>query len=152
MAMVTRKFMQSDLKGNVLVLAIHYDSDTPKDEARVSADITLVLRNEKRTRTVGKFDYSNSTLYVKRNSSKHLHLKTKSYGFNWTVINESAMFQVEKIYLVEDEGAANFLFPVSILKEFGTFLMFQQQGFELQKFLPVSLIEPFKITRNEPTV
>jgi hypothetical protein len=52
-------------------------------------------------------------------------------------------------WIIADIDGERYRFPKSTLKEFGTFLQFKNQGFELQRFLRFDLIKPFKQTTNQ---
>jgi hypothetical protein len=45
-----------------------------------------------------------------------------------------------KRVVVEVDGKENLSFPIDLLESKGKFLNFKQQGFELQKFLELSII------------
>lgn len=147
--MKTKTFCNEDQYGNKLYAELLFDDDSSQP---MSCQLKLVLANDsgltKRFRRIGNYDYSTKTLYVSRSIEKHLHYQSNSYGFNWNIVNEKTLFTVDKISLNEQETGAEYVFPVSLLKERGVFLHFKKQGFELQRFLNRKLIENYKI--NQP--
>jgi hypothetical protein len=42
-----------------------------------------------------------------------------------------------------------YIFPKKLISDSGIFLNFKQQGFELQKFLNVNLIESYKVHNDD---
>jgi len=133
-------FANEDSDNNILYLRVFYD----ENEVKVGATIHLKLQAENRQRMIGDYYFADSTIYLKRDSSNHFFKKTKSYGFNWNIINDDFL-QIKNIHLTIDE--TSYFFPKSILESKGHFMNFKQVGFELQKFLPFEFIQQFKITK-----
>jgi len=102
--------------------------------------ISLKLSSEKKDRILGLVNKSERTFQVNRIREKHLLKRNKSYGFNYYVIKNAKTF--DKIYLLDD--ISSWMIPVSFILENGSFLQFQQQGFELQIFLPLEKIQQFE--------
>ena len=73
---------------------------------------------------------------------------SKSYGFNWNIINDADL-GIKTIHLVVDKKD-KYIIPKTILETYGKFLNFKQQGFELQKFLPFDMIKNFKDEKFNP--
>jgi hypothetical protein len=133
----TEMYKNEDKQGNELYLRVFIDE---KNEPQ-NAIVHLKLKNGKYPRQLGNLIFSTKTFYCKRDSSKHFHYKTKGYGFNWTIL-EDATLAIEKIHLVVDE-TQHYVFDKSIIKNYGSFLNFKEQGFELQRFLPMAIIKKF---------
>lgn len=127
-------FVKEDNSGNKLYLRITYNS---KNEPS-SAVIHLKLKEENYSRMIGSYDFDTKTFYCKRNSQKHYHNKMKGYGFNWSVIDDEYL-DIKIIHLTIDEKEV-ITFDKQILNTYGKFLNFKQQGFELQKFLPMEVL------------
>ena len=102
--------------------------------------ISLKLSSEKKDRILGLVNKSERTFQVNRIREKHLLKRNNSYGFNYYVIKNAKTF--DKIYLIDD--ISSWMIPVSFILEHGSFLQFQQQGFELQIFIPLDKIEQFE--------
>lgn len=136
--------MNEDKHGNRLYMRVFFDANKePKN-----AIIHLKLKDGNYPRQIGNYDFTTRTFFCKRNSSKHYHYKTKGYGFNWTILEDPTL-AIEKIHLVIDENE-NYIFKKSLINEYGRFLNFKEQGFELQRFMPMELIRLHgKTGRNE---
>lgn len=105
----------------------------------MSGNVFLKL-GQKKQRRIGFIDRKKKTFVVTRNREKHLYRKTNSYGFNYHIISKAKTF--DTILLKDEYG--EYEFPVSKLLEHGkTVLHFAQQGFELQIFLPLEIIEMY---------
>lgn len=83
---------------------------------------------------------------VKRVRDKHLFRKFNAYGFNDYVLRNQTTF--DWIRLSDDEGN-HWKIPVTFISEYGKFLNFKQQGFELQRFVSLEQIEQFRVRREE---
>jgi hypothetical protein len=103
---------------------------------RRSNTVFLQLENEAYPRKLGIIDEENQVIEIIRESSKHLHRKSNSYGFNFQLLSTATVFN--KIKLVVD--GMPFLFPVELVRKKGKFLYFKQQGFEKQIFLSLDEI------------
>jgi hypothetical protein len=106
--------------------------------------ITLRLVTERgRERNLGII--IGDTFHTERKFS-HLHIKTKSYGFNYALIKKGASFQWVMLHL---EDGTSYKIPKATLLSFGKILYFKttQEGdsFELQIFLPFDIIRGYKI-------
>lgn len=102
-------------------------------------NIYLKLINENRTRKLGVYDPIEKTLQLKRNSQKHYHYKSKSYGVNSELLNN---LEIDKVKFNIDKKL--YMIPISEFK-YAKYLNFNQQGFELQKFLPTSIIYKYAL-------
>lgn len=130
----SRLLAKDDESGNRLYMRIfsdehHYDT---------SATIHLKLAGAKSTRQLGYIDLTTKTFFCKRDTTKHYHYNTKSFGFNYTLLSDT-MLGIKKV-VVEIDNKEILSFPISLLESRGRFLNFKQQGFELQKFLELSII------------
>ncbi len=106
--------------------------------------IRLQLVNEPHPRKIGKLIESTSILQVNRDYNNHLFRQTNSYGFNETIIRTATKF--DKVELIEKRGddTNKYLIPLQVIKEKGTYLNFKQQGFEIQIFLKLDIIQQYK--------
>jgi hypothetical protein len=154
--MNSRLLGQSDKYGNDLFLQIFSD-DNGVD---VGCTVYLKLKSENKHRNLGNIYYKDRSFHVTRDSSKHFHYISKSYGFNWTILGDAEL-NIKTIHLIvsakvevlndKNDGIKEFvitrdkyIIPISVFKTYGKFLSFMQQGFELQKFLPLDIIVNFK--------
>lgn len=124
-----------DYQNNQLLCRVFYD----EKKQPTNANVHLKLCSEKRTRHLGNVDFQNHIFYCKRKTAKHLHRISNSFGFNWTVI-EDEFLTIQKIHLVVDDNMVYF-FDKSIIREYGTFMNFKTDGFELQRFLSFDIIK-----------
>ncbi len=102
--------------------------------------VYLKLKAESKKRKVGIINYATRTLYVKRNSAKHLFRKDGSYGFNHKLLSETKRFDSVRL---QDENS-EWLIPVSFILNNGSFLHFKGDGFERQIFIQLNKIDDFK--------
>jgi hypothetical protein len=131
-------YKNEDKQGNELYMRVYYDEH---NEAQ-NTILYLKLKAEPRPRQLGNLIFLTRTFFCKRNSSNHYHIKTKGYGFNWAILQDPYL-SIEKIHMVVDE-TEHYQFDKSVIKEFGIFLNFQEQGFELQRFLPMEIIKNYQ--------
>jgi hypothetical protein len=108
--------------------------------------VTLKLITEKgRQRNLGVI--IGDSFHAKRKFS-HLHIKTKSYGFNYYLMKNS-LFTWVMLHL---EDGTSYKIPKSTILSFGKVLYFKnsQEGdsFELQLFLPFDIIKGYKCSDN----
>jgi len=129
---------KADNGGNELHLRIFSD----ENNVDVAGTIHLKLKSEGKRRNLGTLYYHDRSFHVLRDSSKHYHYMTKSYGFNWSIIDDADL-NIKSIHLIVDRSE-KYIIPKSILETYGRFLNFKQQGFELQKFLPMDMIRKFR--------
>lgn len=135
MQTLSRMFMNEDKSGNKLYLRVFFDGEQQPQ----TAIILLKLKGENYPRQLGNYTFKTKTFFCKRNSTKHYHYKTKGYGFNWTIL-EDPYLDIQKIHMVIDEQD-HYIFNKSLISEYGRFLNFKEQGFELQRFMPMALIK-----------
>lgn len=135
-------FCQDDKIGNRLFLRVFIDDETNE---KVSANIHLKLKDENKKRLIGNYYFHEKTIYVKRTSEKHYHRATKSYGFNYLVVNDPYL---DIKWIVADIDGVKYRFPKSMIDNYGSYLHFMQQGFELQKFLKFGLIKNYKLEES----
>lgn len=126
---------REDRQGNLIALRVFYNEKKEK----TSASVYLGLASEKRKRYLGTVDFMQHIFYCKRSVSEHLHRMTQSFGFNWTIL-EDEFLNIQKIYLVVDDTTVYF-FDKKIISEYGSFMNFKTEGFELQRFLSFDIIK-----------
>lgn len=98
--------------------------------------VKLELKGRK-PKLIAQWDSTTKTLFVKRNSARHYHYKSKSYGFNAELLSS---LEIENVNMTIDRE--QFVVPFSEFKN-ARHLNFSQEGFELQKFLPVEIIRKY---------
>ena len=131
-------YVKRDAAGNTMQAAVYSLNGVPQ-----VCVFTLKFSSELRTRNLGYITIDDGTLHVKRSRAKHLHNASRSYGFNYEVLTND-LFAVKQVHLTEDISA-EYVFPTHMIKEYGSFLHFKEQGFELQRFLPLDLIVALKV-------
>ena len=102
--------------------------------------ISLKLKADQRQRFIGTIDVLNRTLIIKRSRYKHLFRKGNAYGFNDYILRNTVMF--DKISLSDEHQ--QWLIPVKEILDNGR-LFFKEQGYELQVFISLEDMEPFKV-------
>lgn len=103
--------------------------------------ITLHLNGSRKGRNIGRVRLADRTLEITRNREKHLMKKGKAYGFNEYVMRTAKTF--DTIELHDDYGT--YVFPRQLILDRGSYLHFKEEGFEKQLFLPLFLIQSFKV-------
>lgn len=131
-------FYKEDNNKNGLRLEVNYDDNGNP----TNAVIKLVLATEKpRKRLLGEYNFINKTLYVERKSEKHYHYAMKGYGFNYELLNDSYLGIEWVVAKIDNQ---TYRIPKNSIIDYGRFLQFSQQGFELQKFVPFAIIKNYK--------
>ena len=121
------KYEMLDNKGNKLVM-----------ESGKPYRIKLELKG-KRPKLIAQWDNVTKTLFVKRNSERHYHYKTRSYGFNAELLGS---LEIDNVNITIDRE--QFIVPFAEFKN-ARHMNFSQEGFELQKFLPVEIIRKYAL-------
>ena len=142
----SKVFVKEDKFYNKIYLRVFYD----ERNQMISGNIHLKLVSETRNRLIGAYHYADKTLYIKRSSSKHLFRKNRSYGLNYDLISSNDL-DIDFVHLTVDRQT-KYLLPKSFLENYGSFLTFKQQGFEVQKFYPVDLMSAYLINNPNPKV
>jgi len=105
--------------------------------------VGLWLETEQRDRHLGII--KEKTLFVKRDSERHLHRKSNSYGFNYNLLKMSKSF--DKIVLTEDNENM-YVMPKDIILNMGKVMYFKNSedgnSFEVQIFLNRDIIKTYK--------
>lgn len=142
----SRVMAKEDNAGNTLYLRVWSD----ENKVDVGGSIFLKLKSESKKRNLGNLIVNDRSFHIIRDSGKHYHYVSKSYGFNWNIINDADL-GIKTIHLVVDKKD-KYIIPKTILETYGKFLNFKQQGFELQKFLPFDMIKNFKDEKFNPEI
>lgn len=100
--------------------------------------VKLELKGRK-PKLIAQWDSTTKTLFVKRNSARHYHYKSKSYGFNAELLSS---LEIENVNMTIDRE--QFVVPFSEFKN-ARHLNFGQEGYELQKFLPIEIIRKYAV-------
>jgi hypothetical protein len=122
-----------DTFGNELILRMLFNEYLKP----TSATVYLRLQNMGNyPRQIGYIDIPKRTFHCYRDSTKHLHIKSNSYGFNYFLTEER--FGIDKINVKIDRSA--YTIGIDVLREQSVVFNFKAQGFEVQRFLPVDVI------------
>lgn len=134
----SKVFGKEDKQGNQLLVRGFFD----ENKEWTFATVHLKLANMSKPRLLGYVDVQDAVLHVTRDSAKHYHYKTKGYGFNWELLNGN-LIHIKTISMrIDDDNL--YVFPKTLIKDYGTFLNFKQQGFELQRFIRFDLIKRYQ--------
>ena len=110
--------------------------------------VHLHLNKEKRPRKLGLID--GDTLFVERNSEKHFHRKTRSYGFNYLILKK--LDEIKTVHLTED-GLRKYRIPKSAVLNLGQVLNFkyaaEDQSFEVQIFLRKDYMQSYRTENTD---
>lgn len=96
-------------------------------------------------RQIGYVDVPTKTFHCFRDSAKHLHIKSNSYGFNYFLTDKK--FGIEKIKVKIDN--VSYCFDTELLNSDSAVMFYKSQGFEVQKFLPFDIIKNHKVGRKK---
>lgn len=121
----------------------HTSADLHGNELRVDlyGRVVLKLASERNARSIGWL--RGGMLHVSRHSSRHLHRKTKSYGFNMALLRLDI---VETVALTED-GTQRYLIPKEVVLRDGKVMYFKDTNagsFEVQVFLSRELMQRYR--------
>jgi hypothetical protein len=119
-----------DTQGNVLIAT----------RINNKLNLSLKLSSETIARKIGEVDMQTRTLIINRNRKKHLFRNGNAYGLNYKLISEAKSFDTVRI--IDEYGKWNI--PREFILENGSFLLFNKQGFELQIFVSLEMINQFK--------
>jgi hypothetical protein len=140
----SKVFGKADKQGNQLLVRGFYD----ENKEWTHASVHLKLAQLSKPRLLGYVDVQDAVFHVTRDLAKHYHRKSKSFGFNWEILNGN-LIHIKTISMRIDDDTL-YVFPKSLIRDYGTFLNFKQQGFELQRFIRFDLIKRYeKITTND---
>jgi hypothetical protein len=126
----------------------HRKTDACGNEMRITQDseaapwvfaIGLYIHRERTTKIIGILNVKERIIYLTRTRSKHLHIKSNSYGFNYMLLSEQISF--DRIHLKDD--SREYIIPKQDIEKHGVFLFFKQQGFERQIFLTLEQLEQY---------
>jgi hypothetical protein len=123
------KFYKKDRDGNVLYVT--------------GTDIKLYIKSENRHRNIAAFNPEERVIYITR-KEKHKHIKSNSYGFNEALLNQS----VTSTHIIFRCPEGIFKIPIKFIQDNGNYLHFAKQGFELQLFIPLEIMEEFRMNDN----
>lgn len=103
--------------------------------------VILKLANESYERKLGLIFEGRFIVYKTR--EKHLFRNTNSYGFNYEVIEELTKqpYYIDYVDLYDDFGM--YRVPIQVIKE-GDVMFFKEQGFEIQRFVTLEVLELYK--------
>jgi hypothetical protein len=122
------EYQMIDKQGNRLVM-----------ETGKPFKLRLFLKG-KRPKLIAHYDYDKKTLIVKKNSERHYHYKTKSYGFNYALFEN---LDIDTVNLTIDKE--NYNIPAKVFNQ-ARVMNFSGEGFELQKFLPIEIIRGYAVS------
>lgn len=117
-------------------LLIHFDGK-----------VELEIATERANRSLGMI--KDKTLFVERQSEKHLHRKSNSYGFNYYLLKSTKLFD----WVAVREDDTNFyLIPKDKITDLGRIMYFKnsQDGnsFEIQIFLNRDILKLYQKTKD----
>lgn len=102
--------------------------------------VTLKLVAETRSRRIGIVNQKRKTFDIRRNREQHLFERSNSYGLNYHLIKNAKTFS--KVRITDEKN--QWLVTTDFILKNGTFLNFIRVGFELQIFIALEKLEPFK--------
>jgi hypothetical protein len=131
-----KTFRIPDRKGNVLICR-HFGT--------ISISLSLKLKTEKTARQLGTIHKKDKIFDTYRSRIHHYFRESKSYGFMYKLIKETTRFNAVRL---RDEFGT-YLIPINVIMDSGHVLQFQDakdgESYELQYFLPVAIIEEYKV-------
>ena len=109
------------------------------------AYIDLYLHIAGQRRHIGCVNIKERVFETERMRKRHLHQKSNSYGFNHFLLKKTSHFDKVRIKETYGRKRIEYLVPVSVILEEGSYLFFLKEGFEKQIFLTLDRIKQFKI-------
>jgi hypothetical protein len=97
-------------------------------------------------RMIGTITKSTRTIEMRRKMAIHLFRKGNAYGFNEYILRESKTFDWIRL---RDDAGNDWKIPKKFILENGQYLNFKEQGYELQLFVPLEMLEPYRVTHAE---
>lgn len=108
--------------------------------------LSLQLESEgSRIRKIGVITKSTKTLVITRRIADHLFIKGNAYGFNEHVLKNATLFNQIRL----SDEFHDWKIPVEFILKEGKYLNFKQQGFELQLFVSLEQLGPYRIYKKE---
>jgi hypothetical protein len=108
--------------------------------------LSLQLESENsRVRKIGVITKSTKTLVVERRRADHLFVKGNAYGFNEYILKNAKLFNTIRL----SDEYHDWKIPVEFILKEGKHLNFKQQGFELQLFVSLEQLAPFRVYKKE---
>ena len=83
---------------------------------------------------------------MRRKMAVHLFRKANAYGFNEYILKNSKTFDTIRL---RDDAGNDWKIPKQFIIDNGRYLNFKEQGYELQLFVPLEMLEPFRVTYGE---
>lgn len=120
-----------DEKGNIIT--------TKNNGKRIV--IFLKIPSKLKLRKLGNVNLKTKIFTIRRNRERHLFKKHDAYGFNIYLLKNAKTF--DKIKLIDNYDT--FVFSVEFALSNTKYLTFSKQGFEIQGFLSLTQLQPFKI-------
>ena len=136
-------------KKNIVFTTYLYEDESNNRLLVRSSDtkaiIFLKLQSEDRKRKIGVVTKSTKTIRMKRTRTLHMFQRYNAYGFNEYVLRTAKTF--DKVWLYDEYE--DWKIPVEYILKNGIYLHFNEQGFELQKFLSLNDMEQFRVKKKE---
>lgn len=107
--------------------------------------LNLMLYNSE-PRFIGTITKSTRTIEMRRKMSVHLFRKANAYGFNEYILKNSKTFDTIRL---RDDAGNDWKIPKQFILDNGRYLNFKEQGYELQLFVPLEMLEPYRVTYAE---
>jgi hypothetical protein len=107
--------------------------------------LSLKLEAYTKTRLIGTVTKSTRTIEMKRKKEKHLFVKYNAYGFNDYILRNQTSIDWVRL----NDETCHWKIPVNFILENGTYLHFQKNGFELQRFVSLEQLEQFRVHEEE---
>jgi len=127
---------------NVFTIRDEEDNKIISTHHGTFATVRLKLKAENFHREIGTIRFAEREFHVKRIRTKHLMWNSKQYGFNHYILDNAKTFD---FVVIEDE-VEMFRIPREVMLEKGKFMHFKNNGgFELQTFVSLATLEPYKI-------
>ncbi len=107
--------------------------------------VSIKLASETKARKIGVITKSTRTMVIERERYKHLFIKGNAYGFNEYILKHAKLFNVIRL----SDEFHDWKIPVEFILKEGKYLNFKQQGFELQLFVSLEQLGPYRVYKKE---
>jgi len=110
-------------------------------------DIFITLPTEQHRHFVGRVNYDTSTLYLLRDSSKHVLKSHNAYGFNHYLLKVAKAF--DKVVIIETDTDCVYKVDKRFLLSEGQFLLDSQKGLRKQLFITRDWLQYYAIKAED---
>jgi hypothetical protein len=110
-------------------------------------DIFITLPTEQHRHAIGRVNYDTNTLYILRDSTKHVLKSHNAYGINHYVLKIAKSF--DKVVIIETDTDSVYRVEKRFLLSEGQFLVDSQKGLRKQLFITREWLQYYAIKTQD---